>query len=144
MQNDRSLRRKILHLALLSFFSLVAALIIHFFSVQEKDLEEKQRKAFEEVLRLKEERLHKTLEMVLRDREVNLPPIYIYRELEPELFQEEGLTVYLYRNDSLIFWSNNNVPADNIYNGKLFSRSFINFGNGWFRIIVSEKGNEHV
>ena len=117
----------------------MAALIIQFFSGEEKNQIINAEKHFEEVLRIKEQRLQKLLEIVLNEKHDNTLLNPSYAIYQADLWQEEGLSVFLYRNDSLVYWSNNNVPADIIYNEKLFSQPFIHYGNGWFRVIKSEK-----
>ncbi|MCU0370737.1 MAG: hypothetical protein MUC31_04935, partial [Bacteroidales bacterium] len=120
MEKSRELKRKILHLTLLCVFSLAAALLFQYFSALDKNQVINRQRDFEKVLRLKEEKLQKILVQVL-DQTYNFSPFEnIHRDLHADRWQEEGFSVFLYRNDSLIYWSDNSVPAENTYNDSLF------------------------
>ena len=141
MGKEPELKRKIFRLAFLFTTFLVAALIIQYFFTREKDHVINRQKSFEQVLRLKEQRLQTLLEKVLKEQDTLMAFRYIFRDIPAELWQEEGLAIFLYRDDSLIYWSDNNVPAGNVLDKKLISGKFIHYANGWFRVIVEESKN---
>jgi len=141
MQKDPNIKRKIKHFALLCIMSFIAAFLIQYFSSLENSRVINRQKNFEEVLRLKEQRLRKILEVVLKEQQSTNPFLTLHQDLQADLWQEEGLSVFIFRNDSLVYWSNNNVPAENIFNENLFSSPFMHYGNGWFRVIKAEMKN---
>lgn len=141
MVNSPDIKRKILNFAVLSVLSLAAALILQFVSGLDKNQEVSWQKDVAEVLRMKEDKLQMILENVLDEKHYTTPFITLHRELKADLWQEEGLSVFLYRNDSLVYWSDNNVPAENNYEETLFSRPFLHYGNGWFRVLTEENNN---
>jgi signal transduction histidine kinase len=141
MEKEIAIRRKILHFALLSILSLVAALIIQFYAQREKDQVLNSQHHFEKILRLKEQQLQQVLDMMLKVKMEDNPFEIIHHNLQTDLWQDEGLSVLLFRNDSLVYWSDNNIPADHLYFNDLFSRPFMHYGNGWFRVIKEESDN---
>jgi two-component system, NtrC family, nitrogen regulation sensor histidine kinase NtrY len=141
MQKGMEFRRKILQFAILCILSFCVAFCIHFFTGQEKDQLQSSRKKLEEGLRVKEERLERILEMVLQSKENARPFENLYKNLPPDLYEEDGISIFLYRNDSLVFWSNNHVHADPQLNQGLFSKPFIYYSNGWSRVLTSRDNN---
>ncbi|MCK9399420.1 MAG: ATP-binding protein [Bacteroidales bacterium] len=141
MEKEPEIRRNIFRLAFLFITFLVAALVIQYFFTRENDQVINRQINFEQVLRLKEQRLQTLLEDVLKEKDALRPFQSIYRDLPADLWQKEGLAIFLYRNDSLVYWSDNNVPAGNIFNKELVSGPFMHYANGWFRVIIKEKQN---
>jgi signal transduction histidine kinase len=141
MEISTEIRRKILHLAVLSLIAIVAALAIQYFSGIEKDQAANLQKQMDEVLRSKEKRTLELLEILLMDPGKRLPFESRYQDLDTDLWQKEGLSVFLYRNDTLVYWSNNNVPADIYFKEDVFSKPFMHYGNGWFRVVKSSNEN---
>ena len=136
MVNSPDIKRKIRNFAVLGVLSLSAALVFHYVSGYDKNQVVNWQTDVEDVLRMKEEKLQKILENVLDEKHSASPFITLHRDLKDDLWQNEGLSVFLYRNDSLVYWSDNNVPAENIYKESLFSRPLLRFGNGWFRVLT--------
>jgi two-component system, NtrC family, nitrogen regulation sensor histidine kinase NtrY len=141
MDNIPEIRRKIIHYALISILGLAAAMIIQYFSVREKDEAVSNRKTLEEVLQQKEQRLKNILVLVLQECHDTIPFISFQKDIPADLCGKEGMSIFLFRNDSLVYWSDNDVPANETYNEQLFSKPFIHYGNGWFRIITSRVQN---
>jgi two-component system, NtrC family, nitrogen regulation sensor histidine kinase NtrY len=141
MEKKPELKKIIFRLAFLFISSLLVALIIHFVFTKENDQVINRQKKFEEVLRLKENRLEALLEKVLQIQDKISPFRSIFPELPSGLWQDEGIAILLYRSDTLVYWSDNNVPAENVLDKKLLSGPFIHYATGWFRIITREDGN---
>jgi len=141
MEKEPEIRRKIFRLAFLFITFLVAALVIQYFFTRENDQIIDRKKNFEQILRLKEQRLQTLLEDVMKDQDALRPFQSIFRDLPADLWQDEGLAIFLYRNDSLVYWSDNNVPAGIVFNKKLVSSPFMHYANGWFMVIINEKQN---
>jgi two-component system nitrogen regulation sensor histidine kinase NtrY len=141
MEKEPGIRRVIYRLVFIFISFLVAALVIQFFSTEESKQVKKKQKNFEQVLRFKEQRLQALLEVVLKKQEVFSPFQSIFVNIPEDLWQDEGLAIFLYRNDSLIYWSDNNVPIKNVLDKKEFSGPLLHYANGWFRVISNEKQN---
>jgi two-component system, NtrC family, nitrogen regulation sensor histidine kinase NtrY len=139
METNHELKRKILIFIMLCLASFGGIMITRYYSNKEKDHVLITEKYIEKILREKEQRLQNILETILKDEHLQLPFLTLNQNIQPELWQKEGISVFLYRNDTLIFWSNNNVPAQNIYTRELFVHSFLHYGNGWFRVVRAEK-----
>jgi two-component system, NtrC family, nitrogen regulation sensor histidine kinase NtrY len=134
-------KKIIFRLASLFVITLLAAIIIHFIFTKENDQVINRQKNFEQILRLKEKRLDVLLETILKNKDT-LPPFQsIFPDIPPGLWQNEGIALFLYRNDTLVYWSDNHVPAENLLDKKLLSRPFMHYANGWFRIIVRTSRN---
>lgn len=141
MEITRELKRKILLFIFISLASFMAAWFIHFNSIHVHDLDMQKQKHIEKVLREKEQMLQKVLDLALQEKFEQAPFINLHKDLHPEQCQKEGWTVFIYRNDSLVYWSDNNVPAGISLDKNLFSSPFIHYGNGWFRVITSSGEN---
>ncbi len=141
MQVKPELRQKILHFAALCIISFCIAFGIHFFAGREKDQLRSNKKMLEETLRIKEQSLQGIIEGVLDKMEKSGSFEKIYKNLPPTLYEDEGISIFLYRNDSLVFWSNNHINAEPLINKKIFSRPFIQYSNGWYRVISSGRDN---
>ena len=141
MEKNPVARRKILQYALVGFISLMAALFIQFYCGKEKNQIINRKKQFEEILRTKEQRLQNLLITVSDEKHTADPFETLYPLIRSNLWQDEGISIFLYSNDTLVYWSDNNVPAEPIYRHDLFSRPFIHYGNGWFRTLTETKEN---
>jgi two-component system, NtrC family, nitrogen regulation sensor histidine kinase NtrY len=141
MEKESEIKKMIFRLAFLFTFLLVTAIIIHQIFTRENDQIINRQKNLEEVLRSKEQQLQELLQKVLIDRDTLSPFPSIFHEISPRLWLDDGIAVFLYRNDSLIYWSDNDVPAGNILDQKLLSGKFLHYANGWFRVITEENRN---
>lgn len=55
-------------------------------------------------------------------------------------FAQNGIAVFGYLNDTLVFWSNSSVPADRIVTGKLVN-GVVQLRNGWYERICGDAPN---
>jgi len=138
MDATRILKRKIFLYATICLLSFAGMFLVNSYKSSRHELDEKKRILFEKILRKKEHKLQNLLQLAATEKYYKVPFNSLHAALEPELWQKEGLTLFLYKNDSLIYWSNNNVPAENLLNKTLFTTSFIRYGNGWFRVMTGE------
>jgi signal transduction histidine kinase len=141
MVKKPEIKKMIFRLGFLFLISLFAAIIIHFIFTKENDQVINRQKNIEQVLRIKEKRLDDLVENVIKSKDTLSPFQSIFPGLPSGLWQDEGIAVFLYRDDTLVYWSDNNVPAGNILDNKLFSSRFIYYANGWFRVITKESRN---
>jgi signal transduction histidine kinase len=141
METTRELKQKILLFLFISIGSLAGIFITRFYAHPDDEFDNGKKERFEKVLREKEQHMGKVLQLIIEDEYNEIPFNTLHKELQPDLWQKEGLTFFLYRNDSLIYWSNNNVPALPEYKGTLFSSPFMHYGNGWFRVMTLSPEN---
>jgi two-component system, NtrC family, nitrogen regulation sensor histidine kinase NtrY len=139
MEKKPELKKIIFRLAFLFIITLLAAIIIHSIFSKENEQVINRKKNFEQVLRLKENRLEELLEKVLQNQDTISPFQSIFPELSSGLWQDEGIVIFLYCKDTLVYWSDNNVPAENTIDKKLLSGPFMYYANGWFRVMASKK-----
>lgn len=139
MDPKRELKRKLIILISICLASLLGMIFINLLFLRHADQKIPSAEQYEKILREKEQKLNNILLNILKAENGQTPFISLHHQLQPELWQREGLTVLLYQDDSLVFWSNNNVPAENILNRKDFKSGFMHFGNGWFRILTREE-----
>ncbi len=53
---------------------------------------------------------------------------------------ENNFTILIYEMDSLIYWSNNNVPVSKIFNSNELYNGIIKLQNGWYSTIIKDNG----
>jgi signal transduction histidine kinase len=141
MLKNRALNRKILGSATIFIISLVASWCIHYFSEQgEERLSDKQ-DFLTETLRKKEKKVRELTGKIFSAPGSGSGFNNIYDIFPSGLYEKDGISIFLYQNDSLSFWSDNQVPAEQTYNPSIFSQEFIHYNNGWFRVMHSENGN---
>jgi signal transduction histidine kinase len=58
-----------------------------------------------------------------------------------EITIKNGISVFLFENDTLKYWSDNKVQIDNIFNGDFGQRKILLLNNGWYEINKKEAGN---
>ncbi len=122
MDATRILKRKILLFAAICLLSFAGMFLVNSYNSSRNELDENKRSHFEKILRTKEQKLQQVLQLALTEEFNREPFESLHITLEPELWQKEGITLFLYKNDSLIYWSNNNVPADNLSAAVIFPR----------------------
>jgi signal transduction histidine kinase len=88
-----------------------------------------------------EEKLSELLQSIKNDfpKKINLTS----SELYSELYKTEGVGLYAYQNDSLIYWSDNE-PAIDLVNLKIKSFSeIIKLRNGWYECLTINKNKSN-
>lgn len=96
---------------------------------------------FEQVLHQKETLLSQEIEQLkaaLGDQ--YYPTIYVNNQHYQRLFEDQGLLLLVYENDTLSFWSDNAVPVDPILNRASFHSRIVRYKNGWYEIIKEDIG----
>jgi len=54
--------------------------------------------------------------------------------ISENIFKTDGLLFLIYKNDSLLYWSDNAVPFDLLKSNELKQNSILKLQNGWFRV----------
>jgi nitrogen fixation/metabolism regulation signal transduction histidine kinase len=96
----------------------------------------------EAVLHELEEKLDSTLVSVrdeIKKAESEGAVIVLDRDFES--LGRLGLTVLVYKNDTLRFWSDNSASADRTFTGSPLNNRIANLNNGWYEIRILESGN---
>jgi signal transduction histidine kinase len=52
-----------------------------------------------------------------------------------ELFDDKGIALLVYRNDSIIVWTDNRVPIYLNYNPDVYKKNCIKINNGWYAVV---------
>ncbi len=108
--------------------------------------------------KIHEDRIHQNIQNVIEQKENSFTDILnsiskikvseninFFQELQyDQLFSEEGIAIYIFNNDSLVYWSANSIPInDHLYNNN-FDIPFNQFENGWAEVIKKQIGNHTV
>ncbi|HNX06049.1 MAG TPA: ATP-binding protein [Bacteroidales bacterium] len=59
-----------------------------------------------------------------------------------QISKEEGITFLKYENDSLVFWSDNFLPARHFVETDLRAKKLLKKDNGWYYVLKKEKNDE--
>jgi len=51
-----------------------------------------------------------------------------------DLFTEKGSIIFIYSEDSLVFWSDNQAPVSNWYEEQTYKPGFYHLTNGWYEV----------
>ncbi len=68
---------------------------------------------------------------------------YFYSE-SSGLFEQEQTGFFFYQDNSLKYWSTNNIPVPTSATIGFFDKSLVNLNNGWYLCHVVEKDNWHL
>jgi two-component system nitrogen regulation sensor histidine kinase NtrY len=82
----------------------------------------------------KQKDLENHLEKIKRELMKNDNEIIQYSSKSMNLCNKDEELLLIYQNDSLKYWSDNNVPVPEFYDDRVFGKSFNHFENGWFII----------
>jgi len=55
--------------------------------------------------------------------------------------EEKAFTLLIYKQDSLVFWSDNEVPVSRIYDPDELKNGLVKLQNGWYNAIIQKEGN---
>ncbi|MBW6459366.1 MAG: GHKL domain-containing protein [Bacteroidales bacterium] len=143
MEQDLAIKRKIFRFAVLFILFFAAAAFIQVFFRDTGSRPGKLTERSEKVLQTKENKLRSVLnELPYGDSDSSIPEFNeIHRTIPENMWTDDGILILVYHDDSLIYWSDNNFPAESKFPGNLFNKSFIQYGNGWFRVISAENNN---
>ena len=123
----------------LSLLFLIVTLIYSSFSFN-KIHEDKIHQNIQNVLGQKENTFIDISNQIFEIQEKENPNFF--QELHfDNLFSEKGISVYIFNNDSLVYWSTNSIPINNqLYNNN-FETPFNQFENGWAEVLKRKNGN---
>ena len=119
-------------------FALVIVLFILFAKLIENDVliskfDERHARQIQNIFAEKEKSLLEgidALESLLADNaSVVSDPLLAFYNVYAENLRQRGLYLFIYRNDSLIFWTSNDVPVSDKYSTFDFNRPYLSLGN---------------
>ena len=130
--SDRSNSRTGLIIAAIT---LILAIIVNGFNnYTTAELSEKAQKN----LHLKEGKAQQALQLI--DHLDRKTPFQSFTKADKEFLDDEGISLFAYMNDSLIFWSGNVVPFDVPLGSLSKSNGMLNLRNGWYEYILERNG----
>ena len=135
MEKDPALKRKIFRFAAWFIVLLTTAILLHLYVSNRQASPEKLVSRIEKVLQTKEQNIISVLNTI-PDTAGEIPGFKnIHLSIPENIRTDEGLMVLVYYRDSLVYWSDNSIPATTQYPRDIFDKPFIAYGNGWFRVI---------
>ena len=120
----------LLAVSLILFFFGTFSNRLSFYSLRQYTLH----KRFQEDLYKKEFQLDDLLaDMNEKFRQFNREDFFNdFPDQELNTLSDEGILLFVYKNDSLTFWSDHSLPTDLIFNERLFRDPSFFLSNGWF------------
>lgn len=120
---------------IIATLALIAAIIINGFnSYTTAELCEKAQKN----LHFKENKAQQGLQLL--DHLDKKTPFQSFSKNDKEYLDHEGVSLFAFLNDSLIFWSGNSVPLDFPLGSLTKPNGMKALRNGWYEYILEEKG----
>lgn len=115
--------------------ALVAAIVLNGFnSYTIEELAENAQKH----LRLKENKAQQALQLI--DRLNKQKPFLSFSKSDKEFLDREGISLFAYINDSLVFWSQNIVPFETPLVNLSKPTGMLHLRNGWYEYVFERKG----
>lgn len=93
----------------------------------------------QENLHLKETEARQALQLI--DHLDKKAPFQSFSKTDKEFLDHEGISLFAYRNDSLLFWSGNVVPFDLPLSNLPKSNGMVSLRNGWYEYILETDGD---
>lgn len=119
-------------------FFITGFLINSFFQNRKNDIISKTSKIQKELIKreIKSKEICKYIFDVYNTHGVN----QIFSDnLISEKMRENGISLFLYVNDTLKYWSDNIVPVDNYFNSEIAGKKIALLKNGWYEINKEEQ-----
>lgn len=127
---------------LLALFLFMAAWVIDgwdFFTEDKSSVEYKFKKGLEH--------RDKVLADVLAEADIQIDTLNykgfsnVYKNKFNHLYEKKQVGLFVYHNDSLIYWSDNVIPADNqlYYSG--YKNKIVKLKSGWYQSLYRQRGN---
>jgi signal transduction histidine kinase len=136
---DRKRRNKILRFAVLGVLCFFMAAGVHFFSGTVVKNNSSVRTNAEAFIKQKETLVQELLDRVYISALQNPNFASIHGSLPEKLWEKEGVAIFVYQDDSLIYWSDNSVPELPFSGENSFPTNFIRHVNGWYDVIRFKK-----
>ncbi|MEI8203771.1 MAG: ATP-binding protein, partial [Bacteroidota bacterium] len=140
IEKKNILKRIFLVLGVVVFLVFVNLILKKQFLSSQNDSETKT-KNIENILREKEKLSINNLEKLVSKSENNLAYLLFSDKNLSRLYDDEKISFFLYRSDSLVYWSSNSVSLDSIQKDKISDSCFVKLSNGWYELIKRKKGN---
>jgi two-component system, NtrC family, nitrogen regulation sensor histidine kinase NtrY len=129
----KKVKQKLLLFFILACIFILAGFLTNNYLEKKSQDYVSQVKNTQKILRIKENHLTEILNRTLSEIE-NGGIEALFNKSELPDFQSEGYTVLCYKNDTLRFWSDNNVQIGTLYDRTGLDSAFIQIGNGWYYV----------
>ncbi len=99
-------------------------------------------KKVEKQIQRKEKIAGKIIDEIFEDSKHSLPQNLFSKNKILEISEEEGITFIKFKNDSLVFWSDNIFPAFVLLDKNTPDNKIVKNDNGWYYLIKKKKNEE--
>lgn len=116
---------------LIAFFALLFTAILagHIFN---QDFNQKNAlENFQEVILDKEDQLQSELNQLKKAFDTKPDSLFLLSSRYNRVFTEKGFSFYIFKNDRLVFWSDNNLPIN--FLSEMDEKPVLHSGNAWIR-----------
>lgn len=96
---------------------------------------------FEKVLHDKESKVDQYLSDLKNELVNNGNDSTFYNEDQLLFLNQNGIVLLIYKNDKLVYWSNNSIPVFDYYEHINFDRNLTFYGNGWNEVKIDSFSN---
>jgi two-component system, NtrC family, nitrogen regulation sensor histidine kinase NtrY len=116
---------------LIAFFAILFTAILagHIFNQDFK--QQNVLESFQEVILDKEEQLLFEMNELKKAFEKNPDSLFLFSSRYKRAFIENGFSFYIFKNDKLVFWSDNNLPTN--FLSETYQEPVLHSGNAWIR-----------
>lgn len=131
----------------INFFIAVFLLASAYFINKSRFFERNKESAiqlFIETLHEKEGKLEKELsQLIKKSSQQNYETLFLdEKSYYLNLFEEEGLLLYIYEKDSLRFWTSNFAPVPVLTDTGFFRDKLLRLKNGWYEVFYKYEANK--
>ncbi len=116
-----------------SVIFLVSSWLIRLNALKEPDYQTEVNN-FSKTLHEKEAILDNVLEKTLNDLKAPKPTLAKDAEYFENIFSEKKIAVIVSKNDSVVYWSTNSIPVEDIIVDTLYISEIFHLNNGWYEI----------
>lgn len=95
-----------------------------------KNLHEKEAKTEKEIISLIKKSKQQNYEIIFRDE----------KNYYHNLFEDEGILLYIYEKDSLRYWTSNFAPVEAVIDSSAFGKKLLQLKNGWYEAFRQKDG----
>lgn len=127
----------IISLLLAAFFVILASFISRYYFIENNF--ERLHNDFQTELNLKEKQLLNELTSFQTEYPFTNDSLKRYAQQQKKIYNDDGFAFFVYRNDSLAYWSTNEIPVNAVYNKKYSSQELLRLDNGFYLVKSASK-----
>lgn len=97
---------------------------------------------FARVLDAKNKVAYDAVSFIQKEIRLKGPKNTQYQQIDyfKNLFDQKGILIFVYQEDSLIVWSQNNISPENAMRSAREGREIVHFQNGWYKLLFLSDG----